>query len=45
MSVAGPSKLVMELTLSAYRTEPPLGSSFPPVGGLSLSILSLSCGS
>lgn len=32
----------MKLTLSAYRTEPPLRPSFPPVGGLGLSILSLS---
>ena len=36
---------MMDLTLSAYRAEPPLGSSLPSVGSLSLGKLSLSRGS
>jgi len=41
----GPSKMVMNLTLSAYRAEPPLGPSLPSAHSLSLGKLSLGHGS
>jgi len=41
----GASKMVMDLTLSAYRAEPPLGPSLPSVHSLSLGELDLSRGS
>ena len=41
----GASKMVIDLTLSAYRAEPPLGPSLPSVHSLSLGELDLSRGS